>query len=475
MPYITYYIQPREVQVSFDDLLQGVNSNCFETSSKDTRDTRTIYREITPQRLINKVDVNELIRKLMGFNSHFKKFIDAEDKSVFYHSFPIPKKTGGLRRIDAPNDDLMEAQRTLAYLLKTSFFANYHTSAFAYIPNRSPIDALRRHQANNSRWFLKTDFHDFFGSITMDFAIKMLSLIYPFNLVLGKEEGREQLQKALSICFLNGGLPQGTPISPMLTNLLMIPIDHSIAKFARDHQPHLIYTRFADDIQLSSQFDFENYAIQRIMSHARIVESLKYVKNPDENGYVPYPIFKISVDNVPVIYRDKQEAATASLKRFKENHPSSVVTMETIQITKDSAPKFRNILNAMIEEDKHHTKVLCGLLEILQKAGAPFTFSNKKIRYGSSAGRNWNLGLMLNQDNNITVGYKRKKHLKTALFALGTDYKNGRTWDSKDIQALAGEISYCHSIEPDTIDSYIAHYTSKCQIDIRRLLNKGNI
>ena len=118
---------------------------------------------------------------------------------------------------------------------------------FAYVKGRSTIDAVKRHQRNKSRWFLKLDFHDFFGSSKPEFIIAQLETIFPFNEIVARPNGREALVKALSICYLNNGLPQGTPISPTLTNLFMIPIDHYIAKTAREMTPHLVYTRYAED------------------------------------------------------------------------------------------------------------------------------------------------------------------------------------------------------------------------------------
>ncbi|MCL2052843.1 MAG: hypothetical protein FWG90_00155 [Oscillospiraceae bacterium] len=46
-------------------------------------------------------------------------------------------------------------------------------------------------------------------------------------------DGVIELQKALSLCFSNGGLPQGTPISPFITNVMMIPLDHKLSNSLR--------------------------------------------------------------------------------------------------------------------------------------------------------------------------------------------------------------------------------------------------
>lgn len=191
----------------------------------------------------------------------------------YYYTFMIPKHSGGYRRIDAPVDELKEALRELKQLFEQMMGGNtYHTSAFAYIPKRSCLDLVQtRFKNNDVRWTLKTDFSDFFGSINYDWAIKQLSHIYPFCEIMEFQNGREALMGCMRLCFLSGRLPQGTPISPMLTNILMIPIDFrlyngmlkhatDITRFDKQHDGvnyKLIYSRYADDIYIGSKVGFQ--------------------------------------------------------------------------------------------------------------------------------------------------------------------------------------------------------------------------
>jgi hypothetical protein len=244
-------------------------------------------------------------------------------------------------------------------------FALYHTTAFAYVRGRSTIDALKRHQRNESKWYLKLDFSNFFGSTTLDFVMKQLEWLFPFNEVMKQDGGKKALQDALSLAFLNGGLPQGTPFSPAITNLMMIPIDHYIAREMREHTPHIVYTRYADDLLLSSDLSF----------------------------------------------------------MFKE--------------------------------------VQQKIIAILEKFNAPFTIKKEKTRYGSSAGSNWNLGVMLNKDNQITIGNQKKKLFKAMLFSLHTDFEKKVFWSSSDIQEFQGLMSYYLMVEKDNIQKIIDTYDQK--------------
>jgi single-stranded DNA-binding protein len=67
-------------------------------------------------------------------------------------------------------------------------------------------------------------------------------------------------------------------------------------------------------------------------------------------------------------------------------------------------------------------------------AYAPFSINPEKTRYGSAAERNWNLGLMLNNDNQITIGHKRKKEFKAMLDNYIRNRKSGSGWERHDIQ-----------------------------------------
>lgn len=371
MPYyITVNREPRMRQITIDDILNGIDESKLALQ-KDTRDTTTWKVDAISRELIEKTDFYAMQVALMEFVEKYKDLIAVEDKSTLYRSFKIPKRSGGLRQIDAPNDELKKALYELKFIFEKKFYMSYHTSAFAYVHGRSTIDSVKRHQQNNSRWFLKTDMRHFFPSTTPEFLMKMLCMTFPFCEFIHYDFGcKELLEKTLSLCFLNGGLPQGTPTSPMLTNALMIPVDHAINKMCHEYAPHLCYTRYADDILISSQYNF---------------------KWSDVQGR---------------------------------------------------------------------------LISILETFGAPFTLHPEKTRYGSSAGRNWNLGVMLNAENKITIGHEKKKVFKAMVFQFMTDDAKGNHWGLDDVQHFLGLISYYRMVEKDCINEILQAYSQKFNKDV---------
>lgn len=103
--------------------------------------------------------------------------------------------------------------------------------------------------------------------------------------------------------------------------------------------------------------------------------------------------------------------------------------------------------------DFNYTEIVKVLENIFKDT--PLTINKAKTRYGSNAGRNWNLGLMTNKDNNITVGHRRKRQLKIALHNFMSDYTNNIPWELADLYHLQGELSYIKHIEPEFIQNLL--------------------
>lgn len=213
MIYITTRQKSKEKQLSWLDLIKekDIEYNTFSSSGSAGTVTR-VYEEV-PEEYLRKINVPWMIETLNRFNESHKNLFDADRKSLYRH-FSIPKKTGGLRPIDAPNDELKLALEELGMILSEKFGILYHTAAFAYIKNRSTVQLVRKHQVNESNWFYKTDISGFFPSTTLEFTMNMLKMIFPLSEICKVKEGYQALEKALSLGFLNGVLPQGTPLSP---------------------------------------------------------------------------------------------------------------------------------------------------------------------------------------------------------------------------------------------------------------------
>jgi hypothetical protein len=85
------------------------------------------------------------------------------------------------------------------------------------------------------------------------------------------------------------------------------------------------------------------------------------------------------------------------------------------------------------------------------------------------AGRNWNLGLMYNKDQQITVGSKKKKMLHSLVNNYVMDYQADEPWSITQTQELVGQLGYLKNVEPNYYDILINKYETKYNVNMRTL------
>lgn len=283
-----YYVtpqSPRYHQMTLEEFWYGGGGSTLIT--KNETNTRVYAVEEIPQMVAGSVSRRALIAALRDFVEAYRDLIDA-DLSKHYHSYKILKRSGGFRPIDEPLPRLKAAQYDLKNILSTCFRADtiYHTAAFAYIKGRCPTDANRRHQANESWWYAHLDFRNFFGSVSYDYTMRILSSIFPFCCVMEDPEGYSLLMDAMKLAFLNGVLPQGSPLSPMLTNIIMVPMDFVLSNKLRDFGgKRFVYTRYADDMQFSCNVDFNVHALEDLVEQTVREFRAPFQLRPDKTKY----------------------------------------------------------------------------------------------------------------------------------------------------------------------------------------------
>ena len=155
-----------------------------------------------------------------------------------YLAFEIPKKNGGKRKILAPSEKLKTLQSRLAGLLKN-----------IYIP-REPVKAFREGSsivANalphcRKNFVFNIDLENFFGTITFS-RVRGMLIAKPYSLT------PETATVIAHLATVNGILPQGSPCSPIISNMLCASMDRALYSLAKHNRA--VYTRYADDITFS--------------------------------------------------------------------------------------------------------------------------------------------------------------------------------------------------------------------------------
>lgn len=165
-----------------------------------------------------------------------------------YVSFGIPKKSGGVREILAPNPKLKKLQSRLATLLsdcldEISQNANKQkVLSHGFRRGYSIISNAQNHV--NRRYVFNVDLKDFFPSI--NFGRVRGFFIKDRNFELSQDIATIIAQIA---CY-NNELPQGSPCSPIISNLIGHLVDVRLVRLAKTMK--CTYSRYVDDITFST-------------------------------------------------------------------------------------------------------------------------------------------------------------------------------------------------------------------------------
>jgi RNA-directed DNA polymerase len=158
-------------------------------------------------------------------------------RSKMYNVFSIPKGNGKLRTIYAPDDRLKHLQSKLALLLNQLY--RVRNPVHGFVEKKSVKTNATAHL--NRKYVLNIDLQDFFPSITEKRIVGVLKSV-GINSRVSEIVAR--------ICCYEHYLPQGSPASPILSNMICFRLDKELLAFSK--KSRCIYTRYADDITFSS-------------------------------------------------------------------------------------------------------------------------------------------------------------------------------------------------------------------------------
>lgn len=116
--------------------------------------------------------------------------------------------------------------------------------SFAYRKGATLVQAVEPHA--NSRAFFQTDLERFFDSITTPLVRKVL-----MESATPVADLHDHLEHILGLLTIDGKLPIGYSTSPIVSNACLLSFDRRMAQISQDRG--WIYTRYADDIMLSTQ------------------------------------------------------------------------------------------------------------------------------------------------------------------------------------------------------------------------------
>ncbi|ELY3774191.1 retron Ec67 family RNA-directed DNA polymerase/endonuclease [Cronobacter dublinensis] len=173
-----------------------------------------------------------------------------------YTIFKVPKKNGGVREIYAPNQKLKAIQKKLSDILYECYSEIYPKNKYKVIShgfvkkeNNSKKEVIYGALSNavehkNKRNVLNVDLENYFGSF--NFGRVRGFFIKNKDFALSEKCATVIAQIA---CY-NNLLPQGSPCSPIIANLITRPLDIKLACLAKKNSA--TYSRYVDDITIST-------------------------------------------------------------------------------------------------------------------------------------------------------------------------------------------------------------------------------
>ena len=200
------------------------------------------------------------LAKLLGFKpSALTSIIYRTPPEQKYTTFEIAKKSGGIRTIKAPNPKLKKLQSHLAHFLYACLAEiekERRARPVSYGFRKKLTIAANAKNHKRRRYVLNLDLEDYFPSFNF-------GRVRGFFLKDSAFELEEQVATTIAQIACDGAaLPQGSPCSPVISELIGQILDIRLLRFAKKHGVR--YSRYADDITFSTnQRDFpEALAIQ---------------------------------------------------------------------------------------------------------------------------------------------------------------------------------------------------------------------
>lgn len=158
----------------------------------------------------------------------------------------IPKPDGGVRLLGIPTSVDRLIQQAIGQVLGSIFDPTFSESSYGFRPKRSAHQAVTKAQAfaaDGSRIVVDIDLEKFFDRVNHDILMGRLSRRLKDKRVL--KTIRAYLEAGVMIGGIEEarreGTPQGGPLSPLLSNVLLDELDKELER--RGHK----FCRYADD------------------------------------------------------------------------------------------------------------------------------------------------------------------------------------------------------------------------------------
>lgn len=229
----------------------------------------------------------------------------------------IPKPGGqGMRMLGIPTVIDRLIQQALHQVLSPLFEPSFSESSYGFRPNRSAQQAVlkaREYVGNGRRWVVDIDLEKFFDRVNHDVLMSRLARRIKDKRIL------RLIRRYLQAGMMSNGLttarregtPQGGPLSPLLSNILLDELDKELER--RGHK----FCRYADDCNVYVQSRSAGERVMKSLTEflerrlrLKVNTEKSAVARPWERKFLGYSLTSTRVPRLKV--------AKESVKRLKE-------------------------------------------------------------------------------------------------------------------------------------------------------------
>ena len=194
----------------------------------------------------------------------------------------IPKGNGKTRLLGIPTTTDRVLQQAVSQSITILFEPEFKSSSFGFRPNKNARQAVAQaleyiHQGLN--YIVDTDLKTFFDEV--DHCL-LLNLIYkkvkcPLTLKLIRKWLKAPIKINGKLQKRTKGVPQGSPLSPLLSNILLHELDKEMTR--RGHR----FVRYADDFSIYCKSENQAKAT-RVVIDKFLRNKLKLTINDEKSG-----------------------------------------------------------------------------------------------------------------------------------------------------------------------------------------------
>jgi len=212
------------------------------------------YKKVKQNKGSHGIEVNMTVDDLLPYLKQNLKQIRQSILEGTYKPSPvrrveIPKPDGGKRMLGIPTVFDRMIQQAIAQVLSTLFDPKFSDSSYGFRPNRSARQAVEKSKdyiEAGYNWTVDIDIARYFDTVNHDKLMSLIAKEIEDKRVLSLI--RKYLQSGVMI---NGiaidtyeGCPQGGPLSPLLSNIMLNELDMELEKRG------LKFCRYADDCNI---------------------------------------------------------------------------------------------------------------------------------------------------------------------------------------------------------------------------------